>query len=89
MNWLLGLDKVWDKLDGSKTYLGGGIALLQGAAGLLSEILKLVADKDALEVWNFVKGLPADQNVALLAAGLVAVGLRHAVAKAADAPAAK
>lgn len=85
-NFLLGLNGVWSKLDGAKTYLGGAILLLSASAGFLSELLKLVADKNILEVWSFIKGLPSDQYVIAFAAGLVAVGLRHAVAKGPDAP---
>ncbi len=86
MNFLLGLSNLWSKLDGAKTYIGGGVLLLTSSAGLLSEVLKLISDKDPLEVWSFCKGLPQDQFILSFAAGLVAVGLRHAIAKA-DAPA--
>lgn len=86
MNWLLGLGGLWDKVDGAKTYISGSILLLSGSAGLLGEVLKLIADKSIVETWGWVKGLPADQYVLTFAAGLAAVGLRHAVAKSADAP---
>ncbi len=86
-NFLLGLSGFWNKLDGAKTYIGGGVLLLSSSAGLLSEVLKLIADKDPIEVWGFIKALPQDQFVLSFAAGLVAVGLRHAIAKS-DAPSA-
>ncbi len=88
MNYLLNLlggNKLWQKLDGAKTYIGGGILLLSSSAGLLAEVLKLVNDKNPLEAFAFVKGLPQDQFILSFAAGLVAVGLRHAVAKQEDA----
>lgn len=86
MNWLLGLGGLWDKLDGAKTYISGSILLLSGTAGLLGEVLKLVADKNVVEAWNWAKGLPADQYILTFAAGLAAVGLRHAIAKTDAAP---
>jgi hypothetical protein len=81
-----GAGKVWGKLDGSKTYLGGAVSILSGAAGLLSEILALINAQDTAAVWEFVKHLPADQNILAIAGGLAAVGLRHAIEKK-DAPA--
>ena len=85
MNWLLnkltGLGSVWDKANGAKTYIGGSIGMLSGAAGLLGEVLKLISDRNALEVWAWLKQLPSDQYVLTFAGGLAAVGLRHALAK--------
>ncbi len=84
MNYLLNklaLNKLWDKLDGAKTYIGGSVLLLTSSAGLLAELLKLLNDKNPMEAWSFLKALPQDQVVLSFAAGLVAVGLRHAVAK--------
>lgn len=89
MNWLInkltGLGSLWEKADGAKTYIAGGASILTGAAGLLAEVAKLIADKNTLAVWAFVKSLPTDQSWLLILGGLTAVGLRHAIQKQ-DAP---
>lgn len=84
MNWLLGLGGLWTKVDGAKTYIAGSIGILSGAAGLLGEVVKLITDKSIIETWGWIKALPSDQYVLTFAAGLAAVGLRHAVAKTAE-----
>lgn len=81
----------------SKTYIGGGVILATGAAKTLMGVAALLA---AVAAVNDAAGLLAlAQNAAQLpglaeiragaqevALGLVAVGLRHAVAKSAEAP---
>jgi len=82
-----GAGVIWEKLDGAKSYVGGAIGILAGAAGLLQEVLNILNSHDAGAALAFVKGLPHDQNILAIAAGLVAVGIRHAIAKQEPAPA--
>lgn len=88
MNWLVnlgaklaGISKVWDWLDGKKTYLAGSLQLLSGTVAIGSEVLKLIADRNPAEVLAWAKQLPTDAGVAAFAMGLGVLGLRHAVAK--------
>lgn len=84
MNWLLGLNKVWDALEGSKTYLAGGASVLTGLAGLLNELIPLIQHRNALEAWGFVKDLPQDQSWLMILSGLAVMGLRHSHQKLSD-----
>lgn len=91
MKWLInlfgklaGAGKLLDKLNGVKSYIGGGALMLSGAAQVLEGLAKV---NDLATLLGWIKHLPADQGVMAFAAGLAAVGLRHSVAKAADQPA--
>ncbi len=75
-----GFGKLWDKVSGYKTYAGGYAAILTGAAHILTEI---AAINDLAGLLEFVKQLPNDSGWLAILGGLVAVGLRHAQAKAA------
>jgi hypothetical protein len=81
-----GASKVWAVLDGKKSYLAGAIGILSGVVGLLENVLAIVNAQDVSMLWDFLKALPTDQNILAIAAGLAAVGLRHAQEK--NAPAA-
>ena len=84
MNWLLGLNKVWDALDGYKTYVAGAASALTGAAGLLNEVLPIIQHRSATELLGWAKDLPNDQSWLLLLTGLAALGLRHSHSKIDD-----
>lgn len=83
-----GLGWVWEKVDGSKTYLAAAISILSGAAGVLSQLLPALQAHDAAAVIAVLKHLPQDQAFLMLMLGIKALGLRHAVDKApaAEAP---
>ena len=89
---ITGLAAVLRKADGAKTYLGGGVLLASGGAKVLigvAAILGAVAGvSDAAGLLALVKGAASLPGIADIQAGasqfalgLVAVGLRHAVAK--------
>lgn len=87
MKWLInafgklaGAGKIFGYLNGIKSYLGGGALMLSGLSQILTEIITI---NDLSGLLDFIKQLPQDQGVLAFAAGLAAVGLRHATAKAA------
>ena len=89
MNWLMnmalkfsGAGAIWAKVDGAKTYIVGGISVLSGLVGLLQELVVLIDGKDFAAVWRWAQHLPQDQAWLMFVAGLGAIGLRHAQAKA-------
>lgn len=96
---LTGLGKLMEKVNGGKTYLGGAVTILSGAAAVLSNVAcilnKVLAAEGAGDILEIAKALPDDPCLKALLAGaaavglgLSAIGLRHAVKKAVDAPAA-
>ena len=79
-----GLDKLVKAFDGFKSYLAGVILILSGSAGFLQEL----ADLKDLGSWvAFLKFIPSDPSIHMVAAGLAILGLRHAIAKSTDASA--
>lgn len=86
IGWLVklsGFGWVWNKIDGSKTYLGGGALLLSGAAQVLQSIISV---KDLPGFIEFLKHLPQDQGILAVAAGLAAIGLGHKANKLSQDP---
>ncbi len=81
-----GLDWIWDKVDGAKTYLAAAAAILSGLAGVVNEVFPPLTAHNAAGLLNIVKSLPSDPNWVMLVGGVATLGLRHAVQKAADAP---
>lgn len=95
---LFGLGKAIDALDGetSKSYLGGAGLILAGlgsiAAGAAGVVGELVAAHGGPAYLALLKNLPHDASAGLvlggyasIKAGIAAIGLRHAMAKAAAA----
>lgn len=79
----LGIKKVWDLVDGYKTYLSAGLKALTAVVALLTELKGPVAAHDAGAVFHFLQALSHDPNwAALLDAGL-ALGIGHKIDKAA------
>lgn len=76
-----GITKLWGFLDGYKTKIGGTATFLAGLAGLLAQIVALIESKDASAVLHFVQGLPSDQSVLAMTAGLGIMGLAHKAEK--------
>lgn len=90
-----GLAAILRKADGAKTYIGGGVLLASGGAKVLlgvAAILGAVAGvSDAAGLLALVQNAASLPGIADIQAGatqfalgLVAVGLRHAQAKAAQ-----
>ena len=73
-----GLSAILGRVDGFKTYIAGSALFLSGLVQLLNEILLL---KDAAGWVAFAQHLSSDQAVIIMAQGLTALGLRHALAK--------
>lgn len=98
---LLGLGWIWDKLDGIKTYLAGGLAILTGLGGVLlalsgigAELLPLLSAHNLAGILELVKNFATDPNaIALgkawlvLISGLGILGIGHKIDKAAAAAA--
>lgn len=80
-----GLGKLWDVLDGYKTYLSAAIAILTGLLGVLQELAPLLSAHDASGLLTLAKGLPHDQSWMILVAGLGTLGIGHKLSKAASA----
>lgn len=96
---LTGLGKAVDALNGetSKTYQGGALLILTGAAtllggvaGILSQVLASSTGADYLAL---AQGLPHNASAGLIVAGagtigkgIAVIGQRHATAKAAVVP---
>ena len=80
-----GVNKVIDAIDGKKSYLGGGGLVLVGAGMILLDAVPVVASKNATQIVMFVSGLAVHPGTHKVLEGLAVLGLRHAVAKAADA----
>lgn len=81
-----GLGKLWGWTDGKKTYISAAIAILSGLAGLLGNLLPLVAAHNAAGILAFVKTLPSDQAWLMLVGGLASLGIGHKLDKAASEP---
>lgn len=88
MDWLVnlagkaaGIGKVFDWLDGKKSYLAGAALILSGVAGELTAISQI---HDAATALAFAKALIASADWQRILEGLSVMGLRHAVAKATD-----
>ncbi len=81
-----GLGWVWTTADGYKSYIAAAISISSGLAGLLQELLPLLAAHNGNGVLSFLKALPQDQAWLMLAGGIATLGLRHSIQKTASPP---
>lgn len=79
-----GAAKLWDFLDGKKSNIAGFSALLTGLAGVVAQLVPILAAKDFALLLTFAQGLPADPAFQMLLGGLATLGIAGKVVKAAD-----
>lgn len=90
---LLGLNWVWEKIDGYKVYISGAGAMLSGLGTMFMGAAGIVGEFGAVHDWAaafaWAKGMGMDANIGLLTkgwlafmGGLGAVGWRHVQDKA-------
>ena len=86
--WLSGAGpKLWEKVDGCKTYLAVALKVLTGLAGLIGELQPALESHNLGAVAVFCKGLSTDPNWKALTDALLALGIGHKLdKKAAPAP---
>jgi hypothetical protein len=80
-----GISKLWGFLDGYKTKIGGTATFLAGLASLIAQLIPIIEGKDTALLLAFIKGLPQDQAVLAMTAGLGIMGIGHKLDKV-DAP---
>lgn len=78
-----GASKLWDVLDGKKTNIAGFSALLTGLAGVVAQLVPVLASKDFALLLTFAQGLPADPAFQMLLGGLATLGIGGKISKAA------
>lgn len=81
---LAGAGKALDFLDGKKSYIGAGGLILAGAGMVLVDLVPVLAAKDTASLLAFLTGLAGHPGVSKVLEGVGLLGLRHAVAKAAE-----
>ena len=79
---LSGAGKLWDFLDGKKSNIAGFSALLSGLAGVVAQIVPVLAKKDFVALLTFAQGLPADPAFQMLLGGLATLGIAGKIVKA-------
>jgi len=97
LNWILGklgLNKLWDKVNGCKAYIGATITILsglvmfmQGSIEALQAFLIVWQTHDWVQIYQFFTTFNAATwyGVILTGIGTMGVGLRHAQQKVFDA----
>lgn len=76
-----GASKLWGWLDGKKTNIAGFSALLTGLAGVVAQLVPILAAKDFALLIAFAQGLPADPAFQMLLGGLATLGIAGKVQK--------
>lgn len=78
-----GVSKVWDILDGKKTYATAALGILTSLAGLGVELAPILAAHNTAGLLVFAQALPHDASWLSLLAALGLLGLGHKAEKAA------
>ena len=74
---MLGLDKLWNMLDGMKCYLTGAATMLTGIAGLINEWLNATSGHDIKALIAFLQACPKDSNWIMILAGFGVIAAAH------------
>ena len=77
-----GANRIWGFLDGKKSNIAGFSALLTGLAGVVAQLVPILAAKDFSLLLAFGQGLPADPAFQMLLGGLATLGIAGKVTKA-------
>ena len=80
-----GAAKLWDLLDGKKSSIAGFSALLSGLAGVVAQLVPVLASKDFALLLTFAQGLPADPAFQMMLGGLATLGISGKIVKATSA----
>ena len=80
LGWLAnaaGLSKVWDFMDGKKTYAAAGLGILTSVAGLAVELAPILSAHNTPGLIGFIQHLPSDPSWLSLVAAFGLLGLGH------------
>jgi hypothetical protein len=83
MNWLLGLDRLWLKLDGLKCYLTGAALICTGLAGMITGFCGVEGQHSITALWTFLKSASASSDWNMIISGWGFIVGKSAVAKTA------
>ena len=78
---LSGAGAIWSWLDGKKSNIAGFSALLTGLAGVVAQLVPVLAAKDFAALLAFAQGMPADPAFQMLLGGLATLGIAGKVVK--------
>lgn len=78
-----GAGKIWEFLEGKKTNIAGFSALLTGLAGVVAQLVPVLAAKDFAALLTFGQGLPSDPAFQMMLTGLATLGIGGKITKAA------
>ena len=81
-----GFNKVWDFMDGKKTYAAASFGILTSLVGLGGELAPILASHNTAGLIAFIKHLPADASWLSLMASFGLLGLGHKADKAVAPP---
>lgn len=84
IGWLLkwtGVAKIWDKVDGYKTYGAAALGILTGLAGLAAELAPIISSHDTAGLIAFVQRLPTNPAWVTLLGAVGLLGLGHGIKK--------
>ena len=79
---LSGAGAIWGYLDGKKSNIAGFSALLTGLAGVVAQLVPLLAKKDFAALLAFAQAMPADPAFQMLLGGLATLGIAGKIVKA-------
>lgn len=83
-----GVNKLWDMMDGKKTYAAAGLGILTSLLGLGTEVAPILAAHNTAGLIEFIKNLPQDVSWLSLIGSLGAIGIGHKIVKSANVTAA-
>lgn len=80
---LAGVQKLWDFMDGKKTYAAAALGILSSLAGLGLEVAPILSVHNTAGLIGFIQQLPHDSAWLSLVASVGLLGLGHKAEKAA------